>query len=554
VPSRLYISSSNFQDKLPTVSVYDVAASGNAPPLRTITGVGGPIALDRDGNLYLFGQDGINIYGQNAQGDGNAIPHNSLANGATGAALAVDSLGKVYVLNRLDEAPDGAMIQIYIPGPPAGDGQLPGNFVLNQTLTVFTGGGGNFAGIAVDPLDNLYVFENLPGLIRVYQPPFSDTPSPVGTLPFQPTDFPNSMDFDSNDKVYVGGSTDVVVLQRVGPGQYTPVGTIQGSSTDISRSFVSVSVDASGLVYAQSGSSVDDLLPQDPRVTVYDPGTTGNIPPVRTLTGIVSARSDVWIAVTKTFLPLPGTISGKVSDFEGNGLSGASLSFFSPVLSSFSGDTISLFSDPSGSYATPVVPAGAYGVSVTLAGFVSASANLTVDQSVIENFVLAKKGVLTGNVTDTAGNPLVGVTLNLGSVVSVAQTDINGLYSFSLNPGSYAGTVSLPSFTADTFSVAVPEGVTVTRDFMLVKPAAGVLTGIVTDDGSVPLLNVRVSAEGKTVSTDGNGSYTLPELFPGSVNVTVNGGLRFIVQHATVNVTPGATTEFDFALVGRSNL
>jgi hypothetical protein len=275
---------------------------------------------------------------------------------------------------------------------------------------------------------------------------------------------------------------------------------------------------------------------------------------VRTLTGIVSARSDVWIAVTKTFLPLPGTISGKVSDFEGNGLSGASLSFFSPVLSSFSGDTISLFSDPSGSYATPVVPAGAYGVSVTLAGFVSASANLTVDQSVIENFVLAKKGVLTGNVTDTAGNPLVGVTLNLGSVVSVAQTDINGLYSFSLNPGSYAGTVSLPSFTADTFSVAVPEGVTVTRDFMLVKPAAGVLTGIVTDDGSVPLLNVRVSAEGKTVSTDGNGSYTLPELFPGSVNVTVNGGLRFIVQHATVNVTPGATTEFDFALVGRSNL
>jgi hypothetical protein len=170
VPSRLYISSSNFQDKLPTVSVYDVTASGNAPPLRTITGVGGPIALDRDGNLYLFGQDGINIYGQNAQGDGNAIPHNSLANGATGAALAVDSLGKVYVLNRLDEAPDGAMIQIYIPGPPAGDGQLPGNFVLNQTLTVFTGGGGNFAGIAVDPLDNLYVFENLPGLATLQAP------------------------------------------------------------------------------------------------------------------------------------------------------------------------------------------------------------------------------------------------------------------------------------------------------------------------------------------------------------------------------------------------
>jgi protocatechuate 3,4-dioxygenase beta subunit len=246
--------------------------------------------------------------------------------------------------------------------------------------------------------------------------------------------------------------------------------------------------------------------------------------------------------------PLPGVVTGKVSDRRGNGLSGATVS----VLSASTGVTVEVLTDAAGNYATQVLAAGGYTVGAALAGFVSASASVTVHQTVnIENLVLAKRGALTGHVIDVNSHPLSEVIVKLGPQQTV--TDASGFYSLSLDPASYTGTVSSPAFTTDNFSVTIPDGTTITRDFVLFKPVPGGLTGIVTDDGSVPV-PARVSAEGRTTNTDANGRYMLPGLFPGAITVTVNGGVRFLVQHTTVNVIAGETAEADFALVAKNKL
>jgi hypothetical protein len=77
----------------------------------------------------------------------------------------------------------------------------------------------------------------------------------------------------------------------------------------------------------------------------------------------------------------------------------------------------------------------------------------------------------------------------------------------------------------------------------------------VSDDGGMPLAGAHVSIGiVSPVRTDANGRYKLAAIHPGLVPVTVSDGIRFLPQTATVIVTPGKTTEADFALVNRNKL
>ncbi len=61
--------------------------------------------------------------------------------------------------------------------------------------------------------------------------------------------------------------------------------------------------------------------------------------------------------------------------------------------------------------------------------------------------VIPQKGTLSGVVTDSqTGQPVAGVTVNLGGVTTI--TDSNGVYAFSnITPGSYELSFSKSGYT-----------------------------------------------------------------------------------------------------------
>ena len=74
---------------------------------------------------------------------------------------------------------------------------------------------------------------------------------------------------------------------------------------------------------------------------------------------------------------------------------------------------------------------------------------------------------ISGTVTDTTGGVLPGVTVEVRDAtggVQTAFTDGTGMFSVSLQPGTYDVTITLPGFTVFMREVTVAAGATVTVD------------------------------------------------------------------------------------------
>merc|ERR1719159_2153337 len=93
--------------------------------------------------------------------------------------------------------------------------------------------------------------------------------------------------------------------------------------------------------------------------------------------------------------------------------------------------------------------------------------NVTLNRGELDagnNFVDLQLGNITGSVTDTSGNNLDDVTVNLvdesGNVVSTTQTDSNGEYSFEfVFPGNYTIIQeNLPGFNSTSDQDEIPDG------------------------------------------------------------------------------------------------
>ena len=149
-------------------------------------------------------------------------------------------------------------------------------------------------------------------------------------------------------------------------------------------------------------------------------------------------------------------------------------------------------------------------------------------------------GAITGLVTDEAtGNPLAGVTVNIYPTGQSATTDSTGRWIVTgLDTGTYnASTSSASGYVNETYRdiacvnycspyygtpIAVTDGaVTSGVNFALARP--GSISGTVTDsvtgqgvEGTRVRLYSASSYEVVWTQTNANGSYSLPELPPGS--------------------------------------
>jgi hypothetical protein len=222
----------------------------------------------------------------------------------------------------------------------------------------------------------------------------------------------------------------------------------------------------------------------------------------------------------------------------------------------------------SGGYLLPL-PNGAYNLSASAPGYLSATASLTVAGAGAQlNFTLSPGGgmvrefAVTGTVTNASSGALLAganVTLTNATGTLSQETGSAGTFGFAVQNGSYQLSASDPGFGPRSVALTV-NGQAVVQNFSL-SPPAYALDGLVysTATGG-PLVGANVSLGGGPSETTGpsgsfsfdvpNGTYTIKVVVPGFaptwVNVTVDG--QGVVEQ--VPIAPLSTSSAPGPLAG----
>ena len=262
-------------------------------------------------------------------------------------------------------------------------------------------------------------------------------------------------------------------------------------------------------------------------------------------------RSIRYLSLATLFLPASlwaATISGMIrTGTPGN---------FTPVaaakvvLIAGTTRTDSTTSDSTGAYAFANVTTGAKTIQASATGYATGTGNVnitTAAQAAILNITLTAvvSSTLSGTVVSNAtGNPAIANALVVvstggggggGTVVDSIRTNASGAYTFTLNTGTYAVTVSATGFTSITRNVAVTAAGT-TSNFTLNAVVTGALSGTVVSSaaGNPPVANALV-----VVTTGGGGGGgTVVD----SMRTDAAGIYAFTVNVATYTVTVSATS------------
>lgn len=246
-------------------------------------------------------------------------------------------------------------------------------------------------------------------------------------------------------------------------------------------------------------------------------------------------------------LSLGGIVEGRVTDPSGNPLSGVHVSAFSEQGSGWA------ITDPHANYSVRALRTGAYRIrflpafgtnfleeywndkqSFSEADLVEVTQGSTVSSV---NAALEIGGVISGSVTDEAGNPLASVWVSASGDDYASQgTDSDGKFSLvGLKTGQYRVQFS-PPFGGDyisefyndkaDFSSADLVAVTAGQETPGIDASltlGGQITGRVTDEAGNPLSGVHVSASSgasfASATTDLNGDYSIRALRGGDYRI-----------------------------------
>jgi hypothetical protein len=161
------------------------------------------------------------------------------------------------------------------------------------------------------------------------------------------------------------------------------------------------------------------------------------------------------------------------------------------------------------------------------------------------------KAAIAGQVVDTVTHlPIAGATISLSPGGATTITDVNGNFSFGVNPGTYTVTASATGYNSVSQTVTVAGGQTQIVTFKLVSlTATGSIKGIVTDSVTAAAIagaTVRLS-NGLATVTDLNGNFSFPAVLYGTYTITAS-AIGYVGQTQQVIVKPGHLTTINFQL------
>jgi hypothetical protein len=160
-------------------------------------------------------------------------------------------------------------------------------------------------GLAVDSANNLYVVNSGlnkgPASIAVYAPTANGNVAPIRTIADSvenkktQLNSPVGIALDAAEKIYVtndgsigfGGVDSITVYAPGSNGNIAPIAIITGAHTQLKLP-QGLAVDSDGKIYvANDGNSQEDSPPADPAdsVTIYAAGSNGNVAPIARING-----------------------------------------------------------------------------------------------------------------------------------------------------------------------------------------------------------------------------------------------------------------------------
>jgi sugar lactone lactonase YvrE len=288
---KIYVANDGSQsDGSDTVTVYAAGSTGNATPSEIINrqfanlsaGLAGPdgIAFDSAENIYVANNDNNSVTVYPAGSNGNVPPSATISGSNTGLSVptgvALDIDDNIYVSN------ENNIVTVY----PAGSN---GNIAPSATISGGSTGLDSPEGIALDSGGNIYVANGLNNTVTVYPKGSTGNVAPSATLNTD-LDTLTGVALDGSNNIYVvnyGSDARVAVYPAGSIGNATPSATISGSNTRLDFP-LGLAVDSADKIYVVN----DGIDGNDNLVTVYAAGSSGNVVPSATISGVATALDD----------------------------------------------------------------------------------------------------------------------------------------------------------------------------------------------------------------------------------------------------------------------
>ncbi|MBX0356899.1 carboxypeptidase regulatory-like domain-containing protein [Halobacillus sp. Nhm2S1] len=256
-----------------------------------------------------------------------------------------------------------------------------------------------------------------------------------------------------------------------------------------------------------------------------------------------------------TLVDQPGSLSGSITD----GASGDAIEGATVQVVNQSGVTVaSVLTDATGSYTVGNIPPGSYTVTISQMGYAVETVGAIISPGTATTLVAQltrNAGDLEGVVENEAGQLLSNATVQLllnGVAIASTLTNASGQFSFpNLEPGNYTVRASAVDYQTQVLGAQINEGEITVVDFSLLQQP-GSLEGTIMDNsmGAIPGAVITARAdEGNVVVatgvTDDTGFYTIPQLAPGTYNVTVTAqNYQSISQGVFIESSMTSTADF----------